>query len=563
MRRRNTLVSFVLVILFASVLGSNFFQVFADAGHSHGEAPAKQVVVSNSSAEARLMKTGKTFEIVLKITDTEKPELTAYITDPESNLPISNATVTVASNAGAAVTLNKTNKKGVYAERLKNIDDGTLSILIKKEKFEEKFIFNDVHLSTNKNFSSTSYQALILVFVSAILLFFFRRKLRFSKSKASSFLITLLIFGLGISDVFAHGDEGHSHSGEKKKEEPEHTNTSENSQGINKSSSGLTVPKELQLELKITTEKVVERSIGQTIRLVGHVTSDPSGYARLQASQNARVLNDPEYPLPLPGQKVKKDQVVLSLQPTLGKTETSDQKTALYKIESDIVKLRKEVERKEKLGEYGTKKDLENARTELESVIKQKEEIINKTFKPEYLRSPLDGIIADLHVRPGEIVTPDKTIVEIIDPSQLMVEALLFDSTFSDEIVKGYARFPLNHDKTIPLELLGVSPKVNKEDQAIHLLFKAKESDSSIKLDMAIEVIAELKSSKPTLAIPKGAVIEDRTGAWVFVKINPETFEPRKVRVHRYIDDYAEITEGVSLGEIIVVDGAYLLNQAR
>jgi RND family efflux transporter MFP subunit len=553
-RLRNTLVRFVLLILFASVLGSNFSQVFADAGHSHGEAPAKQAVISNSSAEARLMKTGKTFEIVFKITDTEKPELTAYITDPESNLPISNATVTVNSNGGAAIVLNKTDKKGVYSEHSKNIENGTLSISIKKEKFEEKFTFENVNFSASK---SGNYLILILVFLSAIILFLLRKKLKFPKWNCSGLLLIALLFKL--SHVFAHGDE--DHGSKKKKEEPEHTKTGDTT--ISKSSSGLAVPKELQLHLNITTEKVVERSLGQTLRLIGRVVSDPSGYARLQASQNARVLNDPEYPLPLPGQKVKKDQVVLSLQPTLGKTETSDQKTALYKIESDIVKLRKDVERKEKLGEYGTKKDLENARIELESVVKQKEEIINKTFKPEYLRSPLDGIVADLHVRPGEIVTSDKTIVEIVDPSTLMVEALLFDSTLSDEIVKGYARLPLNVDKTITLELLGVSPKVNKEDQAIHLLFKAKETDASIKLDMAIEVIAELKSSKPTLAIPKGAIVEDRTGVWVFVKINPETFEPRKVRVNRYIDGYAEITDGVNLGEVIVVDGAYLLNQAR
>jgi len=553
-RLRNTLVRFVLLILFASVLGSNFSQVFADAGHSHGEAPAKQAVISNSSAEARLMKTGKTFEIVFKITDTEKPELTAYITDPESNLPISNATVTVNSNGGAAIVLNKTDKKGVYSEHSKNIENGTLSISIKKEKFEEKFTFENVNFSASK---SGNYLILILVFLSAIILFLLRKKLKFPKWNCSGLLLIALLFKL--SHVFAHGDE--DHGSKKKKEEPEHTKTGDTT--ISKSSSGLAVPKELQLHLNITTEKVVERSLGQTLRLIGRVVSDPSGYARLQASQNARVLNDPEYPLPLPCQKVKKDQVVLSLQPTLGKTETSDQKTALYKIESDIVKLRKDVERKEKLGEYGTKKDLENARIELESVVKQKEEIINKTFKPEYLRSPLDGIVADLHVRPGEIVTSDKTIVEIVDPSTLMVEALLFDSTLSDEIVKGYARLPLNADKTITLELLGVSPKVNKEDQAIHLLFKAKETDASIKLDMAIEVIAELKSSKPTLAIPKGAIVEDRTGVWVFVKINPETFEPRKVRVNRYIDGYAEITDGVNLGEVIVVDGAYLLNQAR
>ena len=556
MRRRNTLVSCVLLILFVSVLDSSFFQVFADAGHSHRQAPAKQVVVLNSPKEVRLMKTGKTFEIVLKITNTEKPELTVYITDPESNLPIANATITINSNKGVAIALNKTDKKGIYSGRSNNIENGILSIAIKKEKFEEKFVFENVHLSANK---SGSYLTLLLVFLSSLILFLLREKFKFPKRNFLGFLLITLMFNF--SSVFAHG--GEDHGSEKKQEEAEHTKTSEDSQDIYKSSAGLIVPKELQLHLKITTEKVVERSIGKTLRLVGHVISDPSGYARLQASQNARVLNDPEYPLPLPGQKVKKDQVILSLQPTLGKTETSDQKTALYKIESDIVKLRKDVERKEKLGEYGTKKDLENARTELEAAIKQKEEIINKTFKPEYLRSPLDGIIADLHVRPGEIVTPDKTIVEIVDPSTLMIEALLFDSALSDEIVKGYARLPLNADKTISLELLGVSPKVNKEDQAIHLLFKAKETDASIKLDMAIEVIVELKSSKPTLTIPKGAIVEDRTGAWVFVKINPEAFEPRKVRVNRYIDGYAEITDGVSLGEVIVVDGAYLLNQAR
>jgi hypothetical protein len=156
------------LILFASVLGSNFSQVFADAGHSHGEAPAKQAVISNSSAEARLMKTGKTFEIVFKITDTEKPELTAYITAPESNLPISNATVTVNSNGGAAIVLNKTDKKGVYSEHSKNIENGTLSISIKKEKFEEKFTFENVNFSASK---SGNYLILILVFLSAIILY--------------------------------------------------------------------------------------------------------------------------------------------------------------------------------------------------------------------------------------------------------------------------------------------------------------------------------------------------------------------------------------------------------
>ncbi len=368
--------------------------------------------------------------------------------------------------------------------------------------------------------------------------------------------------GFGIDPVFAHGDENHGAKEQEPTPKTKETHDSPSS-AISKTSTGITLTKELQLRLNITTEKVAQRSVKETIRLMGHVISDPSGYARVQSSQNGRILNDPQYPLPLPGQKVLKDQIILSLEPTLGKTETSAQKTLLYKIESEIDQLRKDVERKEKLIQFIPKKDLEIAKSELDRALKQREEISNKTLTPEYLKSPLDGIVSDLHVRPGEIVTPDKTIVEIVDPSRLMVEALLFDSTLSDKIEKGYARLPLRSDKNIPLDLLGVTPKVNKEDQAIHILFKIPESDPSIKLDMAIEVLAELKSTNPTLTISKNAVAEDSSGTWVFVKTGPETFERRKVHINRYVDQYAEISEGITVGDTVVVQGSYLLNQAR
>lgn len=552
---------FFYFILLGITLKFGVFNAHGDAGHAHGNQTPQSLPVSNSSKEIRLAKTGKVFELVLKISTSEKKAITAYITDPESNLPISDAVLTINPTSETPLNLIKANQKGVYSSPFEGLEN-SINLLVKKENFEESFLFENISFTSNQEsvFFSLYFYLSMIALLGAIA-FFLRKKLKCSKHKLLSVFHLLLFLAANTSYVFAH--VGEDHNSQKKKEEGHQVEGKGESHVVNQSPSGIIVPKELQLHLNITTEKAIERSLGKTIRLMGHVISDPSGYARLQATQNARILNDPESPLPLPGQKVQKDQVILSLQPTLGKTETSDQKTVLYKIESEIIQLRKDVERKEKLGQYAVKKDLDNAKTELERSIKQKEEIINKTFKPEYLRSPLEGIISDLHVRHGEIVTPDKTIVEIVDPSKLMIEALLFDSTLSDEIVKGFARLPLYPDKNLPLEILGVSPKVNKEDQAIHILFKAKDSDPSIKLDMVIEVMAELKSSKPTLTIPKNAIIEDRTGTWVFVKINPETFEPRKVRVNQYIEQYAEIIDGIRSGEIIVINGAYLLQHAK
>jgi cobalt-zinc-cadmium efflux system membrane fusion protein len=353
-----------------------------------------------------------------------------------------------------------------------------------------------------------------------------------------------------IQKGFAHGD--HSHTSAPK----EHQTTA-------KQQSEITVTQDIQSHLGILSQKVAPQNIKSTVRLVGQVMSDPSGYARLQATQNARVMNDPDYVFPLPGQIVKKDQIVLLLQPTLNKVEFSEQKSALYKIESEIEELRKEVNRKEKLGQYASRKDLDKARTELERAIKQKEEIITKTFKPEYLKSPINGILADLHVRPGEIVTPDKTIIEIVDPSKLLVEAFVFNPEVAINLTGGTARLPLYPDKSIHLKVLGISPKVNKEDQSIHVIFKVEDPNPFIKLDMAVEIIGDLRATHSSIAIPRKAIVEDAKGSWVFIRKNPDHFEPRQVRVGPLHETWAEIEDGLSYGEDVVVEGAFLLNQAR
>jgi len=379
-----------------------------------------------------------------------------------------------------------------------------------------------------------------------------------------SFSVTLyvlmLICVVRFSSIcYAHMGEEHAHQENNDSDQV----TTNDATKIQPTHNGLFVAKHLQTHLGMKTEKVVEKSISDSVRLVGHVISDPSGYARLQATQNARILNDPEYLLPLTGQKVKKDQVLLVLQPTLQKIETSTQRETLYKVESEIEQLKKEVNRKERLGEFASQKELENARVELERALKQKEEIVNKTFKPEYLKSPIDGIVADLHVRPGEIVTPEKTILEIVDPSKFLVEAYAFNPSIAHEITSGDLKLPLIQNKSIPLTVLGVSPKVNIEDQSMHILFKPTEQDTNIKLDMAVEVLAHLKANKSAIVVPRSAIAQDSNETWVFIRTSPEMFEARKVKIRHYVGNNAEIEEGLMLGEVIVVDGAYLLNQAK
>ena len=531
----------------------------AHTGEPHASEPKKEA--HQQSNELRLLKTGDVFEIVAVITPEKNPNTIIYLSDPDSNRPIGEAEITLEINS-ANVKADKTNKKGIYQANIPLSTLSSLSLDIQKETFKEKFTFENISASLSSDSMRGWFLKIVVILLVLGSLGYVSRKKIISRLKALFSIGVLLLFSM--PNAIGHGDNP-DHSSEKGEISPKQDlHQEENHQHvITASPGGLVIPKELQFHLGIVTEKASEKPLKGTIRLMGTVISDPSGYARLQATQAARVINHPDYPLPLPGQAVKAGQVVLAVAPTLTTIESTDQKNALYKAESEITQRHLEVQRLKKLGQYAAKKDLENAQAELERALKQKDEIANQTFKPELLRSPIDGFVSDLHVRPGEIVTSDKTIAEIVDPSKLLVEAFVFDPDIANQIAGGYIFSPLKPDKTIDAKILGVSPKVNREDQSIHIQLKPEKVDSDIKLDMAVEVVGELKETQPALVIPQKAVAEDSQGAWVFVHTNPETFAPRKIRIRRQLDDMVEIEEGLSPGERIVTEGAYLLNQAK
>lgn len=545
-------------ILLLSLIALSPF-VNAHTGEPHGSEPSK--VVSKESDGLRLQKSGDVFEVVVVMTPKKNPNTIIYLSDPDSNRPIGEAEITLGSKS-PSIKATKTDKKGVYQATLSLSKMSSLNIEIQKETFKETFNFENVSINDSNGFMGSWLFRIAIILLALGGLGFVARKKIIAQLKALFSIGIFLVFGL--SPALSHGDDPNHNQGKEEPPTQQNLHTEDNDHHVVAASpGGLIIPKELQFHLGIITEKASEKPLKGTIRLLGTIISDPSGYARLQSTQTARVINHPDYPLPLPGQAVKAGQVVIAVAPTLTTIESTDQKNALYKAESEITQRRKEVGRSEKLGQFAARKDLENAQAELERALKQKDEITNGTFKPELLKSPIDGFVSDLHVRPGEIVTSDKTIAEIVDPSKLLVEALVFDPDIANQIVGGYIFSPLKPTKTIDVKIIGVSPKVNREDQSIHIQLKPTKIDDNIKLDMAVEVVGELKETKATLVVPQKAVIEDSKGAWVFVHTNPETFEPRKIRIKRPLDGMVEIEEGLIAGERIVIEGAYLLNQAK
>jgi cobalt-zinc-cadmium efflux system membrane fusion protein len=325
----------------------------------------------------------------------------------------------------------------------------------------------------------------------------------------------------------------------------------------------LTLPKSTQFLLGIRTERVTAREAAETRRVAGRVLPDPAGFARVQPSQPARMVADPAFPLPVPGQAVKRGQVIAVIEPVLSTLERSDKRAALYRVESEIALQERELARQESLGSIVTAKAVETSRIRLEQLRRERGQIAGTALSRELVTAPVDGIITDVHVVPGEVVSIDKVMIEIIDPARLRVEAVIHDLQVAGRVSAAEATSRLVPGRLFALDLLGVSPKVDANDQGVHALFSVRPGHGEgLKVGMPVDVHLAVGATRLRIAVPRDAVTDQAGRPVVFVLTGPETFEARPVKVERLVGPLVEV-EGVRPGERVVVQGVTQLKAVR
>lgn len=322
--------------------------------------------------------------------------------------------------------------------------------------------------------------------------------------------------------------------------------------------------KPTQFLLGIRTIKVEQREAADTVRVIGRVIADPAGYARVQPSQPARIVSDPAHAIPIPGQVVKRGQVLAVLEPTLSTLEKGDKRGLLSRVDSEINITERELARQVTLGDLVPAKQVETTRIRLDQLRKERGQITGTALGRELLTAPVDGMVTDVHVVPGEVVTPDRVLVEIIDPTRLRIEAVIHDLPVAHRISGATAASKLVPDRTFPLTLLGRSPKIDPVDQGIHAIFQvASDQAEALNIGMPVDVFLATGATRLRTAVPRDSIAELGGRQVVFVRTAPEVFEIRPVKIERVIGSLAEIAEGVKPGDRVVTQGIEQLRAGR
>lgn len=545
----NTRQIFAVATLVGAVLASAS-AAMAHSGHEHAAEPPPPVARSGLGAAGL----GEHFEIVIKVADGGGSLV--YLADLDTSAPVAGAAVEVEAE-GTAMIAAPTASPGIY--RLawempaRPVD---LTVTVSAAGRDDLLLLTGVarpvapqSAAVAAGFASPADWKGWLAGGGAVAALLGVGMIARRRGFAGAALVLLGLAAAG--PAFAHAGEDHGDGG------------APTTQAAVVPGRAVTMPKESQFLLGVRTGRAEAREVAEAVRLVGRVVPDPTGYARVQPAQAGRVVWDPDHPLPVPGQSVKRGDVLAVIEPNLTALERSDQRAALYRVETAIAQTERQIRRWEQMGDAARRKDLDDARLDLARLVKEREQIAGTALGREYLRAPLDGVVTDVHVVPGEVIAPETTAIEVVDPERLRVEAVLHDLALADRIAGGQASTRLLKDHVFSLSLIGSGGRIDPRDQGLHLIFAVTDGARLLKLGLPLDVLAHTGGSSLRVSVPREAIADAGGRPVVFVKTAPEIFEARPVRLGRVVGGWAEVAEDVAPGERVVVRGAAQLAAMR
>ena len=172
------------------------------------------------------------------------------------------------------------------------------------------------------------------------------------------------------------------------------------------------------------------------------------------------------------------------------------------------------------------------------------------------IRAPFAGTIADRLVHPGEKVSPDSSIVTIVDLREMLLEAAVPAVEIPTVEIGQTARFKVGGfgARTFEGEVQRISPVTENGSRAISVYIAVPNSDRALKGGMFAQGNLVLTSGEPVLAIPQRALRHEAGLPFVYTLVDGKIArQPVTVGIQIEGEGYAEIRSGLTAGDRIIV----------
>ena len=296
---------------------------------------------------------------------------------------------------------------------------------------------------------------------------------------------------------------------------------------------------------------VAQAEAGYRILSQATVTEDQTK-ARTDAASTKQALDA--------AQKVYDSRVELLNQGAIARKLVDDAKVALVQAQSAYdnasrhLQVLQNVSRKEQVTSAQAQVDAAQAR----------DQSAQAQVSYSELRSPIDGIVADRSIYPGEMASAGNALLTIVDISQVIAKANLAVTDAAEVKVGMPATITFNGEETEG-KVSVVSPAVDPSTTTVQVWVQANNPGEKLKPGSAVHISIKANTLHNILMVPSAALLNsDEGGQKVMVIDSKSVAHDRAVQVGVRQGDKAQILKGVTDGEqVVTVGGLGLDDKAK
>lgn len=362
-------------------------------------------------------------------------------------------------------------------------------------------------------------------------------------------LLTVVLAALPAAPVLA--DAGHDHGGAA---------PVVNANGPSRQPDGsVFLPKPAQRQLGLRTLVVQQGELPRTFELAGRVVMDPNAGGKVQPMIAGRLEAGPNG-LPVMGQRVRKGEVLAYVTAATAAIERSNQAAQIAELRAAKLLADKRLARFKDLSDTVPRKEIEAVESELASLAARISALSAAVGARESLVAPVSGVIAAAYAVAGQVVDARELLYEVVDPAQVNVEALAFDTAMAADVASASM---LVGSSRVALRFVGAARSLR--EQALPMVFRAQgDALATLALGQPVKVFVQSRSSVKGIAVPAAALMRNPANQdIVWVKTGPERLEPRVVTTAPLDGAQVAVVSGLKAGDRVATQGATLVNQVR
>ena len=244
-----------------------------------------------------------------------------------------------------------------------------------------------------------------------------------------------------------------------------------------------------------------------------------------QASVKARVAGEVREVLVREGEAVQAQQVVVRMDTSEYQARVAQAKGALLAAQGQLDIATKTLENNKALLSKGfiSKNAFDNAQSQYEIARANLDsargalDVAQKSLGDTVIRAPISGLVSSRNVQPGEKVSPDNRLLDVVDLRQMEMEAAVPASDIMNVKLGQEVQVRI---EGMPAPLIGTVARINPATQAgsrsILVYVQVDNPQGALRVGMFGEAQLTLARKTGVLAVPQAAIQNDAGRNFVY-----------------------------------------------